>query len=107
MGDDENTMNLHAKIIYWIHFSIYFSQLTYKMFLVMCVIAKFGDAPRLSPNGTFFPRFQKCNSSLRISPLHTAMLRCRGPSAEGLQRSAGSCGYYKVFLLDDYVRIVS
>jgi len=107
MGDGENTMNLHAKIIYWIHFSIYLNQLTYKMFLVVCVIAKFGDAPRLSPNGTFFSRFQKCNSSFRISPLHTAMLRCRGPSSEDLPRSAGSCGYYKVFLHDDYVRIVS
>jgi len=77
------------------------------MFLVMCVITKFGGAPRLSPNGTFFSRFQKCNSSFRISPLHTAVLRCRGPSSEDLPRSADSCGHYKVFLHDDYVRIVS
>jgi len=77
------------------------------MFLVMCVIAKFGGAPRLSPNGAFFSRFQKCNSSFRISPLHTAVLRCRGPSSEDLPRYAGSCGHYKLFLHDDYVRIVS
>ena len=73
----------------------------------MCVIAKFGDAPRLSPNGTFLSRFQKCNPSFRTSPLHSVMLRCCGPSSDTLPRSEASGDYYKVFVHNGYLRIMT
>jgi hypothetical protein len=58
---------------------------TFNLRVVMCVIAKFGDVPRLSPNGTFLSRFQKSNPSLR-SPLFlpTTMLQFTEPSSEAL-----------------------
>lgn len=43
---------------------------TFHLLVVMCVIAKFGDAPRLTPNETLLTRFQKCNASLRHPSPH-------------------------------------
>lgn len=70
----------------------------------MCVIAKFGDAPGLSPNGTFLSRFQKCNPSFRTSPLRNVMLRWYEPSSEALPQSEASVHYYKISSHSNYLR---
>jgi hypothetical protein len=54
---------------------------TFHLRVAMCVIAKFGDVPRLSPNGTFLSRFQKSNPSLQSLP---TMLQFSEPSSEAL-----------------------